>query len=256
MDRKRRTSALAGLVCAGFGLGAHGQVREFDFAVHLRKAVQDQCPAPAATLDSVEFVDFTGDGVDEAVVVASTCLTGTAGPDVHAVFQYDAAAGTVREIPIAEAKEFRGRPLYAHLVGNRNKRLRVDGGALVEDYYDGSGREHPLTIRYRLEKGTFQPFAVEWPAVYRASFDCGRARTPNEMVICAHADLAAGDRLMERAYRQRLTRLPARERTAFRAAQAAWLKDRDQICVPYKGEQGADCLRELYARRRAQLQAP
>jgi hypothetical protein len=36
-------------------------------------------------IDHLEYFDFFGDRRKEAVVVASTCMTGTAGPDVHAV---------------------------------------------------------------------------------------------------------------------------------------------------------------------------
>src|SRR2546423_1384585 len=43
----------------------------------------------------LEYFDFNGDGSDEAVVVASTCNTGTAGPDVHAVYTRDAAGKIV-----------------------------------------------------------------------------------------------------------------------------------------------------------------
>lgn len=39
----------------------------------------------------LEYYDFKGDGNEEAIVVASTCETGTAGPDVHSVFGRDAS---------------------------------------------------------------------------------------------------------------------------------------------------------------------
>ena len=37
-------------------------------------------------------------GSEEALVVASTCFTGTAGPDVHAVFRLD-KSGQPQELP-------------------------------------------------------------------------------------------------------------------------------------------------------------
>jgi hypothetical protein len=50
-------------------------------------------------INSLEYFDFTGDGIDEAVVVASTCATGTAGPDIHAVFTRQ-PDGTLAELKI------------------------------------------------------------------------------------------------------------------------------------------------------------
>src|SRR5579864_5063616 len=38
-------------------------------------------------IDHLEYFDFQGGGRKDAVVVASTCMTGTAGPDVHAVYR-------------------------------------------------------------------------------------------------------------------------------------------------------------------------
>src|SRR5438045_6488481 len=40
-------------------------------------------------IDHLEYFDVLGDGRTEAVVVGSTCMTGTAGPDVHAVYERD-----------------------------------------------------------------------------------------------------------------------------------------------------------------------
>lgn len=34
-------------------------------------------------VDHLEYHDFFGDGRQEAAVVASTCMTGTAGPDIY-----------------------------------------------------------------------------------------------------------------------------------------------------------------------------
>src|SRR5215469_17588341 len=53
-------------------------------------------------ISHLEYFDFNGDGVEEAVVVAYTCNAGTDGPDGNAVFTRD-AAGRVVERPIEDA---------------------------------------------------------------------------------------------------------------------------------------------------------
>lgn len=57
-----------------------------------------------AHIDSLEYFDFAGDGSEQAVVVASTCATGTAGPDVHAVLRRQ-TDGSLAELKIPEPTE-------------------------------------------------------------------------------------------------------------------------------------------------------
>jgi hypothetical protein len=54
-------------------------------------------------IDYLEYFDFTGDGQEEAVVVASTCMTGTAGPDIHAVYTREADGG-LAELPFLDGR--------------------------------------------------------------------------------------------------------------------------------------------------------
>src|SRR5262249_25713064 len=50
-----------------------------------RQSDVDECESlDQIHLDHVEYFDFLGDGQQEAVVVASTCMTETAGPGVPA----------------------------------------------------------------------------------------------------------------------------------------------------------------------------
>lgn len=73
----------------------------------------------------VEQFDFLGKGYDQSVVVASTCMTGTAGPDFHSVFTRD-ENGELKELKIQEVK-----PEHQVLFGNRNWTLRIENGLLV-----------------------------------------------------------------------------------------------------------------------------
>src|SRR5437870_1424950 len=71
--------------------------------------------------------------------------------------------------------------------------------------------------------------------------ECGKARSPIDLAICASPALMAQDRLLAEAYAQALAREPARADT-IRQAQRQWLNDRARGCAsaPRTGMQ--DCL--------------
>ena len=106
-------------------------------------------------INHLEYHDFIGDGRPQAVVVASTCETGTAGPDVHAVYKRG-AYGKLVELPFLNAK---GDPPLSNeatennekypLFGNPNYALKVEDGKLVVHFGDTSDREEPVVIWYK-----------------------------------------------------------------------------------------------------------
>ena len=69
----------------------------------------------------------------------------------------------------------------------------------------------------------------------RPSFNCARASTRVERLICGNTYLGQLDREMARAYQVLQTQVPASELRALRADQRTWLADRD-ACV------SVDCL--------------
>lgn len=114
---------------------------EIKSAINERSDV-DQCASLDQTqINHLEYFDFTGDGRPEAVVVASTCMTGTAGPDVHADYARG-PEGKLIELPFLDA---RGDPPYpngrAPVFGNPNYGLTVEDGELVVRWRDSSDRE-------------------------------------------------------------------------------------------------------------------
>jgi hypothetical protein len=136
---------LLSLVSApGVGQGrAHAQDRpqdisEDDIKRHLGYGAECEI-----YIDSLEYFDFTGDGIDEAVLVASTCVTGTAGPDIHAVFTRQ-PDGSLAELKIHAPTENLG-----DLLGRVFYDLNVKDGLLVQTFHDTSGREKPLVIKFR-----------------------------------------------------------------------------------------------------------
>jgi uncharacterized protein YecT (DUF1311 family) len=195
-------------------------------------------------IDSVARFDFTGDGSEEAVVVASTCMTGTAGPDVHAVLTR-AAGGELVELILPEVD----RESYDVLFGNRNFVLRVADGLLVAIFTDSTGRS-PLAIRYRWSGTGFVVDSISRSGRFRTSYDCARATQEVERVVCHVEHLAELDRVLARAYADLRRRLSARGE--LEEEQRRWLAERQARCSQAK--RMVDCLADHYRGRIAELE--
>jgi uncharacterized protein YecT (DUF1311 family) len=221
-------------------------VRDIDFDAYLRAQVADECAGvqQPAGIVSLEFADLDRDGVEEAILVAWTCMTGTAGPDIHTVVKA-ARDGKLLELPIEEGEQGRGA-----LAGNRNYSLHARGGELVREYTDGSGRKHPLTEFLRWDGSAFRVVRVERAPTYRASFDCTKAASDAEITVCGEEELAALDRELASAFAAARSRATGEKQKTLVAAQRAWLEDRDRQCI-YKFI--PECLREIYRKRLAEL---
>ena len=116
-----------------------------------------ECETPIM-IAPVIYHDFDQDMKDELVVVAASCMTGTAGPDIHMVLtprmDGDFTAWEIPEITRAAYDA-------AAMEGNRNYRLSVAEGMLVATWRDRSDREEPpLRVRYTPVAVDKQAFAV------------------------------------------------------------------------------------------------
>ena len=86
----------------------------------------------------------------------------------------------------------------------------------------------------------------------RPSFDCGKASTEIERMICALPSLAADDRELNAAYTAALKRLPPSGQKILRNSQRDWLKALKIMClnrgIPQRGTDGysAECLSLKY----------
>jgi uncharacterized protein YecT (DUF1311 family) len=241
-------------------IGAEGEnvaksstsIRDFDLGSFLNDRYRNECDGRPINIVSETYDDFGHDGTEEAMVVACSCMGGTGGPDIHSIYHLD-SSGKPEELTIDRPKEFKGEKLGGNLVGNRNSTFFVKDGFLVEDFYDGSGIEHPLLITYLLEGKTFRVAKVEKAKLYKTTFDCSKELSEIEIMICENPDLADSDLEIDRLYKARLQNLPTSEQLQFIAEQAAWRKDRLKACVPYKGDRGVTCLRELQEKRTKEL---
>ena len=89
------------------------------------------------------------------------------------------------------------------------------------------------------------PATVPQPQNVLPSFDCSKAKSVNEKLICGDSELSALDSQFGEIYRQAKTR--AIDKNAFNQQAVAEWKLREANC------QEKACLTDWYARRKAQL---
>ena len=240
------------LFCAIGPQNAHkpsDEIDEDELTVYLAK--QNDCQPDQIYFWSVDQADFLKKGYDQAVVVASTCMTGTAGPDVHAVYTRD-ADGEIKELAMQEVK-------LPHnvLFGNSNSEFRIGEGVLVDVYHDTSGRDDPLIVKYKWNptKELFEIVSVEAAQPFKTSYDCAKAEKMGDetaVAICYVESLADLDVELAQRYKAYLAVLSEEERKKEIEAQREWLKERNKSCAIYK--MWVDCLEEAYKKRIAELQ--
>jgi uncharacterized protein YecT (DUF1311 family) len=213
-------------------------------------AEQNGCDPDQIYFSSLDQYDFLGKGYKQAVVVASTCMTGTAGPDVHGVYTRN-ESGELKELKMEEVK----LP-HRVLFGNANSRFRLEDGIIVEEYGDTSDREFPLVIRYKWDGAKQQFSAVSAVAArpYTTSYDCNEAEKDGDetaLAICYVKPLADLDLRLAQTYKAYLATLAPSAKRAAVEEQRDWLSERNKKCTIYKW--WVDCLTESYNARITEL---
>lgn len=232
---------------------AENSIRDYDFKTYLSEAYKDcrEYTKEVVYINSIDYFDLDGDGREEVIVTASSCYTGTAGPDIHAVYRLDKSGQPV-ELKVNDNKGiYEGKQIYDGLVGNRNYSFSATGGYLIAKYSDCSGQDNPLTVYFKWNGREFMLSRVVLGPVYRTSFDCGKVKSDAEKTICRNQDLANADLRMAKVYKALTSRLSGREKNTLREDQREWLKNRDKECN-YKWV--LECLKEKYSKRVDELE--
>jgi uncharacterized protein YecT (DUF1311 family) len=246
----------------GYGLVMHVQQlelakkiteAEIKSAVNSRSDVQECESLDQIHIDHLEYHDFIGDGQQEAVVIASTCMTGTAGPDIHAVYKRD-ADGKVAELSFRHAE---GDPFFNRsgwklpVFGNANYGLAVENGELVARWSDSSDRQAPLVVWYKWDGEKFVMDHVKVEGPFPTSYDCAKATKELDRAICYSPSVAALDVQLGQIYRALLKQLSPDKKPDLQGQQREWLTHRDNECTIYKW--WVDCLKDLYTKRIGEL---
>lgn len=257
------------LGASGSPAASSSDLRSFDWMAYF-DAKFPECLEPsferptAVDLSKLDFHDFDRDGREEAILIGSTCHTGTAGDDIHAVYT-SGPNGLPVELPLDERDRgaaVRGEPLPTELdgvmlrglplplIGNRNFDLFVEGDLLCAEHHDGSEAEPPLSRCFRFENGRFVLKELRYSPVYETGFDCRKARTDREILTCRSERLARLDLELNRIYLERIADLDASERELVIDEQLRWLHDIDnwgchKFCNDQLVDQYVDRIEEL-----------
>jgi uncharacterized protein YecT (DUF1311 family) len=92
------------------------------------------------------------------------------------------------------------------------------------------------------------------PPAHRPSFDCAKARPGVEQTICGSEELARLDRSMAEQFAKRLATFANAARAEWLAQQRQWLVQRYATCSVALDP--AECLDDVYRKRRNQIDAP
>lgn len=249
----KNTLILALLVAIGgtsFAQGSKREISKDDVTRHI--AETSGCEPGNVAIGTFVNFDLIGDGIGQAVVVASTCNTGTAGPDVHAVFARQPDQ-SLAELKIEDASQ-RPASEIGVLLGRVFYDLSVANGLLVETFHDTSGRTDPLVIKFRWNpaQNEFEVASIKAAKPYHASFDCSKAKTDVEQAVCYIQTVAFLDVRVAGTYAQLQDQLEGADADQLIHEQKEWLAKRDVICAPDWDIGG--CLQVLYQARLLELQ--
>jgi len=237
-----------------FAQDSKTKISEDEITQHIAKTAG--CEPGDVSINAFGNFDFTRDGIGQAVVVASTCNTGTAGPDVHAVFarQPDQSLAELKiHDPITAPGDY-PRARMGVLLGRVFYDLAAADGMLVETFHDTSGRTDPLVIKFRWSAGQkeFQPVSIKAAQPYHTSFDCAKAKTAIEDAVCYLQGVAFLDVRVADTYARLQDQLEGDDADQVIREQKEWLTKRDVICAPDWDISG--CLGILYQARLLELQ--
>jgi uncharacterized protein YecT (DUF1311 family) len=112
-----------------------------------------------------------------------------------------------------------------------SSRVELSEGMLLQQVSNvpsGPGLTDKRELAQKL--GTsFRQFAVRGDL--NPSFDCYKATTTSEKVLCSHGGAARADAVLGLAYREARSKIGQADRTVLRQSQRNWIKFRDDVCV-------------------------
>lgn len=225
--------------------------RESVLLTNGRYVVPDDCSddirsCPLVTFDSVNYGALAG----MESIVAAVVLTYHSGGTSHWQYAYML---TLDEL---------GKPrLLAWLrSGSRAdqglREVSIAGGDLIVVVNDPDKREGDccsagsITTRYRWAASAFS--AIGQP-VYKTdppSFDCAKAATPVELLICKDVELSYLDSQVANSYQMALKDASAERKEIIRRQQAEWFAEYSRTCnAPLSEAQRRDCIERYLSGR-------
>lgn len=198
----------------------------------------DRCPA--VTFDSVNYGALTGIKSTVALVVLTYHSGGTAG------WQYVYLYSLKSSRPQLLAWLRTGSRAYQGL-----REVTIIGGDLVLVVNDPDKRQGDccsngtITTRYRWLRDSFSAMGKPEYKTDPPSFDCKKASTRIERMICQDDRLSSLDSQMAESYREVLKDASADRKEIIRRQQAGWFAEYRRTCnAPLSDEQRRDCIEQ------------
>jgi uncharacterized protein YecT (DUF1311 family) len=230
--------------------GVPGEVRwmaegktEIASLIDGRYVVPNECGddirlCPSVAFDSVNYGALIGINTTVAAVV----LTYHSGGTAHWQYVY-----------VFALESGKPRLLAWLMTGSRAaqvlREVSISGGELVLVVNDPDEQQGDccsagtITTRFRWMENSFS--AIGKP-VYKTdppSFDCAKAATQVERLICQDVELSSLDSQMARSYRMALKDASAERKEIIRRRQAEWFADYSRTCnAPLSQTQRRDCI--------------
>lgn len=218
------------------------RTEESALLVNGRYVVPDDCTddirsCPLFTFDSVKFGVLTGIKSTVAAVVLTYHSGGTA--NWQYVYLFALESSRPRLLGWLET----GSRAYQGL-----REASITGGDLVLVVNDPDKRQGDccsagsIITRYRRVGGSFSTIGQPVYKTDPPSFDCAKAATPVERLICQDVELSFLDSQMANSYRRSLKEASPERKEIIRQKQADWFADYSRTCnAPLSEEQRWDC---------------
>ena len=208
-----------------------------------RYVVPDNCSdnirsCPLVTFDSVNYGALNGIKSTVAAVVLTYHSGGTAN------WQY---------VYVLALESSKPRLLAWLRTGSRAaqglREVSITGGDLILVVNDPDKQQGDccsagsITTRYRWVGGSFSAIGQAVHKTDPPSFDCTKAVTPVERLICQDVELSFLDRQMANSYQMVLKGASAGRKEIIRRQQAEWFADYSRTCnAPLSETQRRDCI--------------
>jgi uncharacterized protein YecT (DUF1311 family) len=206
---------------------------------------EDTRMCPLVALDSVHYGALTGIKSSVAAVV----LTWHSGDTENWQYVY-----------VFTLQSGKPRLLAWLRTGSRTahglREAAITGGDLVLTVNDPDKRQADcgsagsIVTRYRWVGSSFSEIGLPAYKNDPPSFDCAKARTPVELLICKDFELSSLDNEMANSYREAPKNASAERNEVIRRQQAEWFADYSRTCNAVRSEtQRRDCIAEYLGDR-------
>jgi uncharacterized protein YecT (DUF1311 family) len=199
---------------------------------------EDIGSCPSVTFDTVTYGALSG----IPSTVAAVALTYHSGGTAHwqYIYVFTLESGKLRRLAWLRTGSRADQGLREVSIANGDLVLVVNDPDKRQGDCCSAGS---ITIRYRWAGSSFAAIGRPVHKIDPPSFDCTKAVTSVERLICKNAELSFLDNQMAEAYQTVLRNASPERKAIIQRQQAQWLSDYTRACnAPLSEEQRHDCI--------------